>query len=176
MCDMYYIHTSFSCLNSSSHGVDETPMCFLRNRDHALCMMFMRFWYFSFGFLNESNTVTQDRSISITSRIQWKLLIHTWLEEMLDIYTYWLVEVTQKVKRLTWSCTATEWMCDRVALPRTNLLHFEQISIIFYKFQQISTIFTCAYQFLTFSYYFHYFYVYIYQFLTNFQQISTNLL
>ena len=25
---------------------------------------------------------------------------YIWIQEMLDIYTYWLVEVTQKVKRL----------------------------------------------------------------------------
>ena len=116
---MNYICISLSSLNSSSPSIDVTPKCFLRNRYHALCMMFMRFWYLSFGFLNESNTVTRDQSISITSRIQWKLLIHTWLEEMLDIYTLigklkWL----KKVKGLTWSCTETEWMCDRSAHSR----------------------------------------------------------
>jgi len=26
---------------------------------------------------------------------------YIWIQEMLDIYTYWLVEVTQKVKGLT---------------------------------------------------------------------------
>jgi len=96
MCD---IHTGLLWLNSSSVGVDMTPNCALRNRDHALCMMCMRFWYFSGGFFKESHTVTRDRSISITSRIQWKLLIHTWIEEMLDIYTYWLIEVTKKSQR-----------------------------------------------------------------------------
>ena len=96
MCD---IRTGLLWLNSSSVGVDVTPKCFLRNRDLALCMMCMRFWYFSCGFFNESHTVTRDRSISMISRIQWKLLIHTWIEEMLDIYTYWLIEVTKKSQR-----------------------------------------------------------------------------
>ena len=96
MCD---IRTGLLWLNSSSFGVDVTPKCVLRNRDHALCMMCMRFWYFPGGFFKESHTVTRDWSISITSRIQWKLLIHTWIEEMLDIYTYWLIEVTKKSQR-----------------------------------------------------------------------------
>ena len=99
MCDMYYIRTSLASLNSSSLGVDVTLKCFLKNRDHALCMMCTRSWNFFGGFFKESHTVTRDRSISITSRIQWKLLIHTWLEEMFDIYTYWLIEVTKKSQR-----------------------------------------------------------------------------
>ena len=97
MCD---IRTGLSWLNSSSVGADATPNCVLRNRDHALCKRSMRFWYNSGGFLKESHTVTRDRSISITSRIQWKLLIHTWLEEMLDIYLYYRqIEVIKKGQR-----------------------------------------------------------------------------
>ena len=44
---------------------------------------------------------------------------YTWLEEMLDIYLYyWQIEVIKKIKGLTRSCTAIEWMCDRAAHSR----------------------------------------------------------
>ena len=33
---------------------------------------------------------------------------YIWIEEMLDLYTYWLIEVTKKVKGLTQSCMETE--------------------------------------------------------------------
>src|SRR6185312_8865520 len=96
MCD---IRTCLLWLNSSSVGVDATPNCVLRNRDHALCMMSTRFLYNSGGLFKESHTVTRDRSISITSRIQWKLLIHTYGYKKCQIYTLiWLVEVTKKSK------------------------------------------------------------------------------
>ena len=87
MCD---IRTCLLWLNSSSVGVDVTPNCILRNQDHALCMMSTRFWYNSGGLFKESHTVTRDRSISITSRIKWKLLIHTYGYKKCYIYIHLL--------------------------------------------------------------------------------------
>ena len=69
------ICTGKSSLNSRSHGVDLTRICLLMKRAHTFCMMFMRSWYSSFGFLKESNTVTRARSILIQSKIKWKLLL-----------------------------------------------------------------------------------------------------
>ena len=90
------------------------------NQTHAFCWISIRFWYFSCGFLKESNTTTRARSISILTKIQWKLLtLKLWKKvKGLNWSMYSKLKWWKKVKGLTRSCTATEWLYRRAAHPR----------------------------------------------------------
>ena len=109
------IRTGKSSLNSRSHGVDLTLICPLMKRAHTFCMMFMRSWYSSFGFLKESNTTTRAWSISIESKIQWKLLIHKYgrnIGYILIVKLKWWKMSKESLE------VATRWMYKCDAYPR----------------------------------------------------------